>query len=179
LQEAVEGSATRTHWIHVNVEIENRGRVRQDRDKISVATPVLRVDHTLSRHMCSPQSWLCTVRTRSHHPRKLERHASQRRSSPHLCRALTLSSVSPRPVVWSPQSFAVTTYRLHDMTEREHHPCRTPMHIHSTHYQHNNNNPCESAPWTAERLDRSVRRLAARKITIHHRFTRSEAVRAC
>jgi hypothetical protein len=32
LQEAVEGSATRTHWIHVNVEIENRGRVRQDRD---------------------------------------------------------------------------------------------------------------------------------------------------
>jgi hypothetical protein len=53
------------------------------------------------------------------------------------------------------------------------------MHTHSTHYQHNNNNPCESAPWTAERLDRSVRRLAARKITTHHRFTRSEAVRAC
>jgi hypothetical protein len=71
--------------------LEIKDNTRETR--ISVATPVLRkTSHPLSRHMCSPQSragWYVPNHIIS------PRETCQRLSSPHLCRALTSSSVRP------------------------------------------------------------------------------------
>jgi hypothetical protein len=119
-----------------DVEIENRGRVRQSwRSK--------------TRHVRQGSRWLPRCSGRHHTSGtcavlRAGRYNTYQITSSHArdnvpASFFTASLQSahilvcpPRPVVCPPQSFAVTTYRLHDMTEHEHHPCRTPMHIHPT-----------------------------------------------
>lgn len=100
------------------------------------------------------------VRTTSHHlvQGRWERRdivpavPASSSSSPHLCRVLIFVGAPPCRMLaahsLSPQSFPVTTYRLHDMPC--HAACKIPMSA-LTDHQHANNKPCKSAPpWTAD-----------------------------
>jgi hypothetical protein len=108
--------------------LEIKDKTRETR--ISVATPVL-------RKTSHPLSGTCAVLRAGRYNTYQITSSHARDNVPASFFTASLQSAHilvcpPRPVVCPPQSFAVTTYRLHDMTEHEHHPCRTPMHIHPT-----------------------------------------------